>query len=358
MPYSVRHAMKKLIMKLLLALWAVALSLVAIEIVLRLMSDRTPNPLADRSRTFYDQAISRMSPWARGETNVLRIAVIGDSFTRGVGVQMDDRYGDRIERMLNMNEGPLPARVTVYGRSGSTSFQQIGMLRHALERKPDIVILGICINDTEDWTRPGEIRAWRDEWMPGELSGFQALCVRHSRVAAFVVERMRAMRSLQGCIHYYRHIYDPDYSGVARFRNSLEIFRDECAARGAVFVPVILPYLSFDFSPGRYPLQFAHDHIHEICDGLGVEYIDLLPAFRGTRPDRMQVIPGIDPHPSEIAHRIAAEAIVDYLLEHRHLDAAYRPKERRSSQPLHESWLRTIARFQAGVPQVHDDGGD
>lgn len=103
--------------------------------------------------------------------------------------------------------------------------------------------------------------------------------------------------------------------------------------------------VSFNFSPGRYPLQFAHDHIHHVCHDGGIPYLDLLPAFQETSSDRMQAIPGIDPHPSEIAHRIAAEAIVAYLLEEGHISDGYRPEERSSEVPLHAIWRKTIERF-------------
>jgi hypothetical protein len=330
-----------------LLLFSVLVLLAGLEVVLRLVP-LNPTPVAaDRPRLFYDRAAERERPWTGTATNTLRIAVIGDSFTRGVGVQLDDRYAARLEAMLNLNAGLPPAEVRVYTRPGTSTFQQFDLLRAALADKPRIVILGICLNDTEDWANPEEVLAWRDEWLPRQTPAFESFCVRHSRLAAFVAARIRAARSPGRCVAFYRRLYEPDYKGLRRFRKSLEIFRDECAAAGAAFVPVVFPLFFFDFAPERYPLGFAHDRIRQMFMAAGVSGLDLLPVYRATDPVRLQAVPGIDGHPSEIAHRIAAEALVNHLLDQRLIDAGYRPRERPSEKTVHAIWQRTHQQFQA-----------
>jgi hypothetical protein len=48
---------------------------------------------------------------------------------------------------------------------------------------------------------------------------------------------------------------------------------------------------------------------------LGVPVIDLSPLYIGIPLERLQVIPGVDRHPNEIAHRMAAERIYLWLEE-------------------------------------------
>ena len=330
-----------------LLVFSLLFALFGLELVLRLVPPREPTPDADRSPMFYDRAEARAHPWTVGASNVLRIAVIGDSFTVGVGVQTDDTYGARLERLLNFNAGSVPAEVRVYAHPGTSTFQQKPLLQEALAQKPAIVIQGICLNDFEDWSHPKKIQRWRAEWMH-EPSPFQLFCVRHSRVAAFIGARLWAARSPRRCETYYRHLYDPNGAGALRFKNTIEVFRDACAANGAVFVPVVFPLLSFDFSPERYPMSFAHDAIRRICDECGVPCLDLLPAFRGTSPERMQAVPGVDPHPSEIAHHIAAEAILNHLLERGLVDETYRLTGRNDDLFIHAVWKKTLhhVRFQ------------
>ncbi len=57
-----------------------------------------------------------------------------------------------------------------------------------------------------------------------------------------------------------------------------------------------------------------HDRLHEALANEQVRFLDLLNDYRGRDPFRLQVIPFVDSHPNEIAHRLAAESIFEYLL--------------------------------------------
>ena len=339
--------MRVLLKKIGLLAFSMLVLWIGLEIVLRFSPPVSAvNPAADRSPTFYRQASDRAHPWSHGESNVLRIAAIGDSFTVGVGVQLDDAYGARLERLLNLNDGVPPADVRIFAHSGTSTFQQRAQLSEAMDVQPHIVILGICLNDTEDWTHPARIQRWRDEWMTPAPSPFAAFFLRHSRAASFIAARWWAAGSSKRCVAYYRHLYDPDGAGILRFRNAIGWFRDECASRQIAFLPVVFPLMSFDFSPDRYPMSFAHDAIHEVCREFGVPCLDLLPAFQGDDPGRMQAVPGIDPHPDEIAHRIAAETILNYLVDHHLIDPGYRPVESEANLFQHSLWLKTFQHIQ------------
>lgn len=347
MASGIQLRLKTLIKKFGLLAFSVLLLLAGLEVVLRVAPlAPTDNPIADRSPMFYRQAPDRAHPWSQGASNALRIAVIGDSFTVGVGVQLDDTYGAKLERLLNLNDGVPPADVSIYAHSGTSTFQQRPLLRTAMATQPHVVILGICLNDVEDWTHPLKIQRWRDEWMTPAPSPFAAFFLRRSRAASFIAARLWASGSSKRCVAYYRHLYDPDGAGILRFKNAIGWFRDECAARQIAFVPVIFPLMSFDFSPGRYPMAFAHEAIHGICRDYGIPCLDLLPAFQEDDPERMQAVPGIDPHPDEIAHRIAAETILKYLVEQRLVDPGYQLVESGANQFQHSLWLKTFQHVQ------------
>jgi hypothetical protein len=61
----------------------------------------------------------------------------------------------------------------------------------------------------------------------------------------------------------------------------------------------------------------------------------------------MEVIPGIDPHPSEIAHRIAAEAILTYLLDQHLLDRGYRVVVGPNNENVQTQWHKTMKRIES-----------
>lgn len=337
-----------------LAILTLVVSLGAIEAALRVAPVRESDPAADRSHCYYQIAPERAHPWSVGASNLLRIVVIGDSFTHGVGVQMDERYGAQMERMLNLNTGVRPVEVKVLANPGTSTFQQLPILYKALEYRPEIVILGICLNDAEDWTNPKQVNEWLQEWIflasstPGPK--LQAVLDR-SRLASLVFQRVIAARSQSGARAYYRRLYDPRYSGLQRMSDAIRQFRDTCASNRVAFVPVVFPLLSSDLAPDRYPFHFAHDRVREIMETNRVQCVDLLPAFAGTSSLRMQAVPGIDPHPSEIAHRVAAETIVGELLHRKLIEEALAPHVRFAEKNRCQLWHRKIDRYHPDAPK-------
>ena len=71
---------------------------------------------------------------------------------------------------------------------------------------------------------------------------------------------------------------------------------------------VIFPVFIADIGP-RYPFHSIHELLHKTLDGVGLEYVDLMPYCEGHDYKRLALVPGKDPHPSETGHRVAAEAL-------------------------------------------------
>jgi hypothetical protein len=337
-----------------LTVFSLVLALAGLEVCLRLFPLRQDDPLADRPAVFYRMSPERNHPWTIGVTNALRIVIIGDSFTDGVGVQIDERYGAQLERMLNLNGGVMPAEVRIRASSGTSTFQQVDILRKAMaEYRPHVVILGICLNDTEDWADPDRVWKWLNEWIfmsTSKPSPWMESCLRHSRVLALVHGRVRAVKSHIGIRKYYHKLYDPNYSGFHRFADAIREFRDICATNQVPLLPVVFPLLSNDMMPGRYPFQFAHDRIRGVMETNGLPYLDLINAFASTSPQRMQAVPGIDPHPSEMAHQVAAEAILNELIDRKLIPKAYTPRVYTSMQGLRGLWERKIRALNHEAP--------
>lgn len=97
-----------------------AMPLVALELVLRLTGAGGPATHGvsfDRERFHYLPEPERANPWLAGvgkEGEVLTLAVVGDSFAVGQGVDWDDALPARLERLLNLNAGVPPADVRAF----------------------------------------------------------------------------------------------------------------------------------------------------------------------------------------------------------------------------------------------------
>lgn len=316
-------AVKRLLQKTGLALVALLMCLGVVEVFWRAMDPDGAQasalpPYFDRSRYFYIPETEREHPWADGPPG-LRVAVIGDSITLGAGVQPYDRYGSRLEALLNLNRDVPPALVSVVAVEGTSTHEQVRLLGQALEEDPDLVILGICANDTEDWSRPEEFRAWRAEAIPRPPPAV----VRGSRLLAWAHGKKEALRTARAHVAYYRRLYDPAYSGRIRFDKALARFAETCRASNADLVAVVFPLLSWSLDEEAYPFSFVRDEVLASLHRHGIPAVDLWSAVEGMASIRLEAIPRIDGHPNEIGHRIAAEELYRFLLEEGMIDPAY-----------------------------------
>ena len=316
--------------KIMLGVMSFLLAFAVAEVFCRgLAKSRAVDPMAGEDRpVVYYQVDPERAPLADvADDEAFRIAIIGDSFTAGQAVQKPERYAGQLEQMLNLYRGLRPVKVGVFAKSGTSTCQQLHLLHQARMWKPDLVILGICLNDTEDVFKWQQIREWRKDMIPRRPGPFVAAILKRSAFLAFV-HRWFALRAAdRGYVRYYRHLYDPAYSGWRHFRIAIKQFRNTCASENVPLLAVILPLMSDPFEPGRYRFEFAHAAIRALLEELGVAHVDALEKFRGKNPVRMMAIPVIDPHPSEIAHRMIAESILDHLLSLGYLPNEYRPVE-------------------------------
>lgn len=117
-------------------------------------------PFATNSFGFRDHEFSLDKP-----PGIFRIIVLGDSLTFGWWEQIDETYPKVLERLLN--ENPLrPLKFEVYnlGIGGYNSTQELALLRtRALRFRPDLVIVGFCLNDYFVASDAGQWRHFRQD---------------------------------------------------------------------------------------------------------------------------------------------------------------------------------------------------
>lgn len=248
---------------------------------------------------------------------VFRILVLGDSFTEGGGVGADDVWPKRLERLLNLYRGRNGQRYEVVSMaaSGSSTPRQLGiLLGQGLRFSPDLVVVGYCLNDPEDEDdhRGAAINPrliFRDY---GARSAAARWLSRRSALYRLVVARLRNNRINDWTLAYYRDIYRDDYPGWRKARAALEGFgklRDE---RGIPVAALVFPLLSWSLDDS-YPLAYAHDAVRRAFDAAKLPFLDLFPVYRGLEHTTLEAVPGRDPHPNDVAHRLAAEALLEWL---------------------------------------------
>ena len=238
-----------------------------------------------------------------------RIAALGDSYTFGLNVQVEQAYPKVLERRLRESAAAAECQFEVlnFGTSGYCSWDEALMLRHrVVDFDPHVVTLGYVLNDPEvDPIQPLHTyfikRPW---WQPYDLLRLvgKAETIRDEK------------RWGGGDYYFYLHAQNQRkwQSVVDAFRD----IRDVTAPRSIKVLVVIFPELteSFKGKPwSDYPYRKIHQQVSDLAVRNGFRVVDLLEAF-AEYPSQDLVFDGRDDHPNVRGHEVAAQAIEKELL--------------------------------------------
>lgn len=241
-----------------------------------------------------------------------RIVVTGDSFAYGYGNQFDDAFPKRLERILNLNKEAPKVEVMNMSTPGYSTRNEVLVVRRAVkDLYPDLILLEITLNDPELKEFNPHDRKMDDKGAI-EVSGG---IFDYWKSLAFVVSRIKNTLSVQEYKRYFQKLFE-DEETLKNFRISLREIKGLSSKYNVPVAAVIFPLVTFPLDE-TYPFRHAHQVIHQLLDTFKIPYLDLFSAFEGMDPYRLQAQPSVDPHPNEIAHRIAAEAVYDWMKTNR-----------------------------------------
>lgn len=243
-----------------------------------------------------------------------RILVVGDSFTWGGGVYVEDSYPRRLERRLWAADLPVRVEVETLSRPGWGTVEEAAALARRWEGlRPDLLVVGYVLNDPlpssgaeqEGLRAPLERRRPETRW--------SRWLYRRSTVVRFVWERLENTRQRRAFRRHYDLLHSPEQPGWKQARRALGRMAAFARRDGVPAVLVIFPV--FDFEQLQdYAYQDVHRLVRRVGRGRGYQVLDLLPAYRAVEGRRLALVPFTDAHPTELAHRLAAEEIARFLL--------------------------------------------
>jgi lysophospholipase L1-like esterase len=245
-----------------------------------------------------------------------RVLAVGDSFTFGDGIErVEDTWPRVLEARLIESGGDWEVyNLAVPGTN--TSFQ-----RDMLNRRdhwsflPDLVILGFTLNDPEppDANRTIVPRKLNPPLLPPR--GLDRRLTRRSYAWAFARRTKNALLERFGLKmtygDYIRSLYEDDAANWDYFVQQSEGLVRDARERGIQLLVVVFPMFT---NLEQYPFEAFHTASFEVFAGAGAEVLDLLPVFRGGETTGLAVS-ATDAHPNERAHRLAAEAIAEKVLD-------------------------------------------
>jgi len=239
-----------------------------------------------------------------------RIAVIGDSFTWGQGVEASERFTNLLEGLL----GPR-YEVLNLGIPGNDMPQHLEELDRVLMIQPDFILLQLFINDfeTADMRRPhprpliseSAARGWGRSSVLYDLANGEWATIQEWAGLT------------ESYVHYLdRNLRHPDAPNARLAFGMLRQFLDKAKTAGVPAGLVLFPMTDAMGPNGsNYPVGFIHERVRQIAAEARVPYLDLLPAFSTYRDPRSLWVSPFDAHPNAAAHARAAQEILRRFAE-------------------------------------------
>jgi len=258
-----------------------------------------------------------------------RILVLGDSFTWGVGLEIEQTVSKNLERRLNERSS---RRIEVLNASvpGTNTVQQLTLLKSkGLTYQPDLILLTYNLNDInfigslapkvydqaavpvvelhpgEDITKFSENRG---------LRGFILKIETHSALVRFLVPRVGTLLRQLGLVNsvefsWVAKIFQgfvDDNPGWVESKRALHEMSEVAKKRDIDLVVAIYPLL---VELEDYKGTRAHMTIRNYCKSIQLHCIDLLGLFENTKA-RSYWINYADSHPNAKAHQLVAEFLI------------------------------------------------
>lgn len=308
-----RRARRRWLMGAAASFLSVVFALLAAELVFVVLDIRPdpPPPRQSADAEAVDNTLNVLGMRERWDAidpqdGRLRIAMLGDSFTYGEGVERKEAFCHLVGEQLSQ---AVPGGVLTMnlGYPGTAPADQLVLYRElAPALTPAYVVHVLYLNDLEDVHTHAaleRIYALRDGdvWLRG------------SRVLHYAQKQVRYRLAMRETLDFYRGGRRSAEREAAWQRLAADVAAVKAAVEegGAVYCLVLHPWL---FRLSDYPLEAEHERMARLAARMGVEFLDLLELFRG-RDARALRISDVNEHPNAAAHAMTAERLTRFLLD-------------------------------------------
>jgi lysophospholipase L1-like esterase len=248
-----------------------------------------------------------------------RIVCIGDSFTYGWGIPVEQGWVRMLEDDLRQDKGDV--RTVNCGASGTVCVDEYvtGLKRRFGKYSPDAVVMTLCLNDLLPSSGLNFIDA-------SVLTGIKLIDLPRIAFGRGPLDLDPSRDWVQELLDLPKDqaelggIAGPDRPYEAMWSQGLPQKRMReakawCTERKIPFLVVIWPFLQ-GLGPGEhYPWQKIHDLVAADLQEADIPLLDVLPALKETHSADLWVTPA-DPHPNPLAQRLALTSIADFVRSH------------------------------------------
>lgn len=293
-------------------------SLFFVELGVRFINTTQPSQrFSDRPDFFYKAPQAKLFkdfPEMFAGTSSPRVAVVGDSFTFATSMQFDDAFPRKLERLMHA-EGYSNAAVVNYGVPGYSTAHERSAVVDAVRDGAEILILQVTLNDPQRKSyRPSGLTGL-NQFGPLVLEGRELRLARIWNTYEFIRTRIHNTKTLDHYISYYHDLFFNKVTWVP-FKNAVTDIVRFCDDHEVPLLVVVFPLFGTELD-ADYPFHRLHERVGNLFARKNIPVLDLYSLYEGIPLERIQVEPGIDFHPNEYGHRLAAEAIYEWMVYER-----------------------------------------
>jgi lysophospholipase L1-like esterase len=266
------------------------------------------------SRRWYESI--RLNTWDFRETEVdpdrpaetFRIAVIGDSFTFGQGIEEHDRFSNLLEQQLVA--GGDSYEVLNFGRPGAEIIDHVQILKDpVLATSPDFILLQWYTNDFEGHDKRGRPQPMT---LPSLFVGKSGLLF----LLNTLLINLQTEFGLVGSYEDYllERFGDPDSEFSVAAQVALQEFI-EITKREGIPLGIVLIARSSNHDSSSSS-DFLVERVLAMCDLHHIHCVDLRSTFAPYAQDRSQLwVNSFDPHLGPAANRMISECLLESFEE-------------------------------------------
>jgi hypothetical protein len=243
---------------------------------------------------------------------VYRIAVIGDSFTFGQGIEIADRMTEQLAHLLK--DRGRDFEILNFGTSGHATIHHLRTLKDVvLPLKPHFVLMQWYMNDVVDPQADPQPPA------PAPLVPSDAATqwLRRRSALYYIVNRQWvALQTRVGLVEGHnsfmqRRFRDPESAEIQAATRALREFIESARAADVGVGIVAFPDLIHAAEIADFSMGHLIDRVMEVCALQSIGCVDLRESLLGRREEEGWWVNRFDPHPGPLVNRIAAEAVVN-----------------------------------------------
>jgi hypothetical protein len=255
-----------------------------------------------------------------------RVVCIGDSFTFGWGVRVEDAWPRRVERALRARDDGV--RTVNCGAAGAIYVDEYAAaLAGRFGRfEPDLVLVSLCLNDlipSNNSLAHAEPPPWllrRSRILRDLFQGYALAASLRIDPARDLVGELLALPDERYPV--WATAVPPNSVGRAALwpggtpQRGLLAMRDWCRERKVGFAVVVWPYFQGLGAAEPYPFAPIHRMVGEFCGAEGIPFLDLLPSLDGRVEHSSELwVCAADYHGNERAQAMASPALTAFVAE-------------------------------------------